>query len=209
MKKIITAAIFAFVLLCSAPLKAGEAQVRAFISDSGYALIEALGCDDVEQKYQILDELFDQRVDTDYIAKFVLGVYYNKMNDAQKARYHMLFGRYIKSLYKSYPLNFKTPNIDFDIVGVRQNGAFYDVKCMVDLPEQYQSESLKQIGLEFRVRENADVIKLIDFKIDTISMLLTFKNKLMQMIKDDEEEMDWFLEDFEDLTLSNEMQAKQ
>ena len=201
-------AVFIFVFFLSGFVRADEIGARQFINDSGYALIDALGGDDLTQKYKTLDDLFDNRVDTDYIAKFVLGPYYNKMSDKQKSDYHAFFKRYIKSLYKSYPLNFDTTAMDFEIISVGQNKDFYDVKCMVDLPEKYQTENLKQVGIEFRLREKSNTIKLIDFKIDGVSMLITFKNKFMQMIKDDEEEIDWFLEDFEDLTLSNESQMK-
>ncbi|MBR6327802.1 MAG: ABC transporter substrate-binding protein [Alphaproteobacteria bacterium] len=201
--------ISALMLLCFSSAHADETKARDFVTQSGYELITALGTHDLEEKYQALDNLFETKTDTFYIAKFVLGPYYTQLDAEQKEQYHQLFLRYIKSLYKTYPLNFDTSSIDFSIGEVIQKGKFYDVKCLVDLPEKFQTENLKQVGVDFRLHETDDGVKLIDFKLDGVSMLLTFRTKFVQMIKNDEEEISWFLEDLEDLTVSNEMQIRQ
>ncbi len=189
--------------------KAGMDSVRAFVNDAGFSLIKTLGEPDLQQKYQNLDTLFDEKVDTSYISKFVLGKYYRLLTPEQKTTYHALFERYIKSLYKSYPLDFDTTDISFKILSVSEKAGFYDVVCLVDLPEKYRTENFQNVHVEFKLKADSNTLRFVDFKIGETSMLITFRNKFIQMIKDDEDEIEWFLEDFADLTKSNEQHIQE
>ncbi len=202
-KKIAFLGLF-LILFAPFASKAGQGEARAFVNDTGRALIEAFSDKDISQKRQMLEILFENKTDTDHIADFTLGTYRRLFNENQRQRYHSLFKRYLKALYQSYPLNFDIKGADFEVLSVRQNGAFYDVFCLIDLPEKYRTEDISQVKVNFQLKENQGTIKLVDFKISEASMASTLKDRVMQMIKNDEEEVDWFLEDFEDLTLSNE-----
>ena len=185
-------------------LKAGQEEATSFVNETGRALLEAFSYQDIAKKHQMLEILFENKTDTGHIADFTLGTYRRLFNENQKQRYHALFKRYLKALYQSYPLNFDVKGADFEVLSVRQNGMFYDVSCLIDLPEKYRTEDISQVKVNFQLKEDQGSIKLVDFKISEASMASTLKDRVMQMIKDDEEEVEWFLEDFEDLTISNE-----
>lgn len=189
----------------AAPVPEQEAVYWA--NATGYKLLEALGNPDLEQKYATLDAMFENDVDTGYLARFVIGKYWKTMDAAQKEQYLGLFKRYVLSLYKNYPLNFKTDGIDFTITAARINGNYTDIFCHVKLPEEMSSENLNSIGLEFKVTKNQGKIKIVDLKIGESSLLLTYRNRFYTMIKDVDEDMGWFLEDLETLTISNEKNA--
>jgi len=196
----IVVSLFAF----SAAAQMNETKVRSFLDTTGERLIGALGMEDIDERYAVLDEVFKNNVDTIYMGKYVLGQYYRLLSDAQKERYHPLFNRYIKSLYKSYPIDFKTDEIGFEILKVVVKDKFADATASIRLPEKYRTENMDRIKVEFVIHEKGGVFQVADLKIADVSMLIALKNRFMQMIKDDEEEMEWFLEDFEDLVKSNE-----
>lgn len=198
--------VFAFLALASfskaAPVE--ESEAMAWANQTGFKLIEALGNPDVSEKYQTLDEMFEQDVDTVYLAQFVLGKYWKNLDENQKKVYVPLFQRYVLSLYKSYPLDFKTDGIDFTILSARRTGNYTDVFCKINLPKELANENLQTISLEFKLSQADGKIKIVDLKIGESSLLLTYRNRFYAMIKDVDEDMGWFLEDFETLTLSNE-----
>ncbi len=199
-------AVFMFVsiihLAAATPVPENEAVDWA--NTTGHKLIEALGNTDLEQKYAALDRMFEEDVDTQYLARFVIGKYWRTMDESQKEFYLQLFLRYILSLYKNYPLNFSTDNLDFTITSARINGDYTDVFCYVKLPEELSSEVFDSIGLEFKVTKNQEKIKIIDLKIGESSLLLTYRSRFYAMLKDVDEDISWFLEDLETLTVSNE-----
>lgn len=195
------------ILVFSEPLKASpvpENEAIEWANQTGLKLISALGNPNLETKYQELDRLFEQDVDTPYLAKFVLGKYWKNLNAEQKAVYVPLFKRYVLSLYKNYPLDFKSDQLNYTINAARISGNYTDIFCTVDLPEKYANENLQNLKLEFKVGSVDGKIKIVDLKIGESSLLLTYRQRFMTMIKEADEDINWFLEDFEILTLSNE-----
>lgn len=186
-----------------------EQQAVSWAEQTGQQLIAALGNPDLQSKYHTLDKMFGSDVDTTYIAKFVIGKYWKLFNPEQKQSYLSLFNRYVLSLYKNYPLDFDTDGIDFEITSARINGKFTDVFCKVDLPENLSSENLNYIMLEFKIAQTDGKIKIYDLKIGESSLLLTYRNRFYTMMAEADEDVSWFLEDLEMLTVSNEQNAQQ
>lgn len=192
------------------PLRAAvvpENEAVEWVNATGYKLIEALSQKDIMQKYQVLDEMFDQNIDTDYMARFVLGKYWRTLDADQQAEFTALFKRYAVSLYKGFPLDFDLQGLGFDVISTQTSGNYTDIVCRIDLPEKYRSDTLSSLPVAFKLSKTAGNIKIIDLKIQESSLLLTYRARFMKMIKDVDEDMTWFLEDFTDLTLSNEKNA--
>ena len=184
-----------------------ETKARDFLNTTGEKFIETLGLQNVKEKYALLDDMFETKFDTLSMGRFVLGGSYRLLNEEQKVRYHELFKRYIKSLYKSYPLDFDTSEIHFGIAKITQNEKYISALVVVDLPEKYQTETLKTIRVEFKLKENPNGNYLIsDILFADVSLLVSQKARFMQMLQNADGEIDWFLDDFEDFTISNENQ---
>ena len=181
-----------------------EHNVREFLNTTGEDLIEALGEPDVLKKYEILDEIFEKKVDTHYIGQFALGTFYRRLTEAQKNQYHILFNRYIKNLYKAYPLDFETSDIHFEVVKISEKENLIEATVSVDVPKQFQTENFNKVYVDFNLKPYHNSFLIVDLKIGEVSMLLTLRKKLLQMIKDADNEISWFLEDFEDLVISGE-----
>lgn len=180
-----------------------ETQARAWVNQTGQRLIRTLASDNLETKYAALDQMFEENVDIPYMARFVLGKYAKELTDEQKETYLQLFRRYTVSLYKTYPLDFDTEGLDFSILSVQDVGKYTKVTCRVMLPKAYTTENIKSITLEFQLTQN-EVIQITDLKIGESSLLLTYRNRFMKMIKDVDDDMEWFLEDLSDQVFANE-----
>ena len=199
----------AMMLFCHGACAAfDEAKVRDFLNTTGEKFIETLGLEDAGKKYAVLDDMFETKFDTKAMGRFVLGPNYKLLDEAQKNQYQALFKRYIKSLYKSYPLDFETSEIKFEITQISAKGKNVFGAMIVDLPEKYQTEKLKAVRLEFKLKEKESGDYLIaDVLIADVSLLVSLKPRFAQMFKDAAGEPEWFLQDFEDLVTSNEQQV--
>lgn len=204
--------IFFFIFLmsvCSVHAESRTDEVRRFLNTTGEKIIKTIGSDDIDTKYDTLDEIFETDVNTEYMARNSLGRYYRQLNTGEQAEYHDLFNRYVKSIYKSYPLEFNPEDIHFEILSVTDNGKYINADVSITLPPELQAEAFKNVRVVFVVEPKPrGGFWVNDLQIAEISMLITLKNKFMTMIKEDEEEMDWFLDDLRTLVVSNEKQLE-
>ena len=167
-----------------------------FANQKGQELLTTFQEADLQKRYAKLDELFKQYIDTDYIARFVAGKYWRKMTPEQQQRYSDIFVRYGLAYYKTLPLDVvKTEN--YEILTVENDNNFTNVTASVGY--KFNDESQK-IALAFRIHQTNNGIKAIDVKVAESSMLLAYRSKFYKMIADADEEIEWFLEDFEDTT---------
>lgn len=200
--------LFAFCIQAnSAPVAKNEAVQWA--NSAGEQLIKALGSHNLKNKYLVLDKMFADDVDGDYIARFVIGKYWKEMSPEQKQSYTALFKRYMLSLYKNYPLDFETNEINYNITSAQEGKLHTAVFCTVTLPEKLASENFDHVNLEFTLTKDNGKIKIRDLKIGESSLLLTYRGRFYQMMKDADEDLLWFLEDLETLTVSNERNAEE
>lgn len=202
---------FMFVFLCrtSVATPTPENEAKSWVNTTGYKLIGALSDTNLQIKYQVLDKMFNEDIDTAYIARFVLGKHWRELNEKQQKDYLSMFRRYALSLYKSYPLDFDLKGLDFTVLSARVNGNYTDVSCNVILPEKYATNNIKSLALEFKLTKDNQKIRIVDLKIGESSLLLTYRGRFAEMIKNADGDMEWFLEDFSDLTISNEKNIEQ
>lgn len=181
-----------------------DTKVEDFVYTTGEQFITALGMKDLEAKYAILDEMFEQKFDTVYMGRFVLGQYYRSLDAEQKEQYLSLFKRYIKSLYKSYPITFDTSDLHFKITKIVPYEKKVETFVTVRLPPKYQQENLQTITIKFNLKPVGESYVISDVFIGDVSLLVSLKPRFADMVKKAEEEPEWFLDDFESLTRSNE-----
>lgn len=150
-------------------------------------------------KYNKLDNILKNDVDIKYIGKFVVGKYWKKMTEDQKSRYLALFEEYITKLYKTFNLDFDASNIKFNIYEVKVGTKFTDIVMPVEVKGVTTDSDGAQdaVYVTFRVHKADDRIKLIDLKIAESSLSLAYRNRIYELMTQDEEEIEWFLEDFE------------
>ena len=197
MKKFLRVILF----ICFFPVVAfsfDEVDVRGFLNETGEGFIQTLGLVDKAEKYARIDEMIDEHVNSEYMGRFALGQYWRGFDETQKQTYFSFFKRYLKSLYKAYPLDFETDGIGFSISTIMKRGNFWDATCVIDLPEQYRMENFERVSVVFKIEEKEDKLYFIDLKIGEASMLLTLRGRLTDMVKNAEEDIGWFLEDFQD-----------
>jgi len=165
-------------------------------------LLETFQEKNIKERYAKLDNLFDKYVDVNYVAKFVVGRYWRDMSAEQKDEYVKVFGRYVKAIYKTFPLDFVS-RLSYQVLGAEQGQGFTNVNAQIkiaadkDIPAQ-------EFLLSFRLHRDNGEIRLVDIKFAESSLLLSYRGKFYEMIAVDDGDLEWFIEDLADITTSAE-----
>ncbi len=200
---------FCSFLLCNSAFSQNVAvssnEAKLWATQKGSELIQTLGMKDIIQKHSKLDEMMTKDVNLDYVSNFVIGKYARKMDKNQKTRYSELFKRYVLSIYKQYNLQFNPNNINFSVDKIVEHPKFTTVTCSVDASNLVKDLELEKIPVEFKlIRGKQNKIQAVDVAISNVSMVIEYRKKFYQMIIEEGEEIDWFLEKFEDKIIANE-----
>ena len=199
--------IYCFSVLWSfsvAAMSPQEQKIKDWAQSRGNELLAALKENDLQKKYKMLDDLYGQYVDSDYIAQFVMGKYWRKMSSEEQNKFQMLFHRYALALYKTYPLDFGN-SISFNITNVRDENGRISVNAQIHQQNMSQEDAFQDIMVEFNIKRDGNNLRLTDIKIAESSLSIAYRNKFYQMMIEDDEEISWFLEDFEVLVRSIEV----
>ena len=193
--------LFCGILLFSSAASAeniASKEAEKFAYDRGNELLSVFEIEDYEEKYEKLDNLLLQYVDLDYIAKFVMGKYWREMTDEQQKKYLELFKKYALNLYKGFPLDFKD-RVSFSILGSEKVND--DTLVMAEVVLKTQEEPAK-INMVFRLNKTNGKILMRDIKLGENSLILVYRQRFQEMMKEADEDVDWFMEDFEVLVNS-------
>ena len=185
-------------------ITASEAEVWA--NQKGRQLLDTFSEPDVKTKYAKLDEMFLNDVDLEYVGKFVVGKYWRQMTPEQRQRYIPLFKRYSLSLYKNFPLSFDF-KINFKITGVKLDRDYADVTADISLDGRQQpGQPAEKFLVGFRIHKVGGKLKIIDLKLAESSLILSYRGRFYEMLRRNDDEIEWFLEDLELITSSAEQQ---
>lgn len=195
LRVIIGTFVLLFAMCCQA---APVAKVDAinFANTIGKQLLSDFQEKDLVKRYHNLDNLLLKHVDIEYIGKFVIGKYWRIMSSEQQKKYNDIFRRYCLSYYKTLPLDFAS-TLAYEVASANVDGKFTNVTAIVRFN---MNDTPQEMALVFRLHEADGVIKLVDVKIAESSMLLAYRSKFYNMVVQNDEEIDWFLEDLEDTT---------
>ena len=123
-----------------------------------------------------------------------MGKYWREMSPEQQEKYLDLFKVYALNLYKGFPLNFED-RLSFEIVGSENIGDDAVVVAAIKLKADNVNEV--NIDVNFRLHDNGGKLMFRDIKVGENSMIMVYRQRFQEMINEADEDINWFLEDFE------------
>lgn len=194
----------------ASPVAVSSTDARDWANSKGQELLLTLSESNLITKYSKLDKMLEEDVNLDYISQFVIGKYGKRMNTEQKERYRQLFHRYVLSVYKKFNLNLEAGSVNFSIDAVTEHNRFTTVLCSVNPGELLQNVKVEKIPVKFKlIRGVNDAIQAVDVEISDVSMVIEYRKRFYQMIKDEDEDINWFLDKFADTVRANERAFQQ
>ncbi|MBP5399076.1 MAG: ABC transporter substrate-binding protein [Alphaproteobacteria bacterium] len=179
-------------------------EAEKFAYERGNELLSSFDIADSKQKYEKLDHLLLEYVDLSYIAKFVMGKYWREMSLEQQKKYLDLFQSYALNLYRGFPLEF-SDRVSFEIADSEVVNDDVMVTAIITVKGQNDADSMN-IAVNFRIHNNDDKVMIRDIKVGENSLILVYRQRFQEMMKEADEDINWFLEDFE--LLANSVEKK-
>ena len=180
------------------------AEAQAWTDVKGQEILEIMTSEKSAEKLQKLDSLLLNDVDLDYAARFVVGKYWRKMTPEQQEKYIPLFKRYTSALYKEYPLNLDKGDVTYTVDKVITDKDSQFVHCTIfikQLEKNVDDASKGGVKVVFRLVKNNGKIQVRDLQIMESGFLHAYRERFYKMIyEDNDEEIEWFLEDLQQLT---------
>lgn len=198
--------IFCFVLFLGAKVcgaSVSKVDAKAWVNDKGRELLDTFNEPNLAEKYRRLDKLFVEYVDLDYISKFVVGKYWRQMSPEQQKRYQEIFKRYALGVYKGFPLSFEQ-KINFEVNSVQSEKEYTDVTTSIVLEEKKDNQQPQTFLVVFRLVEVEGGYKIIDLKFAESSLILSYRSRFYELFANDDGDIEWFLEDLENMAVSAE-----
>jgi len=165
-------------------------QSRKFVDDLGKRII-GIAADkkisEATRKTKIINEV-DKVIDSDWLARFVLGKNYKNASDQQKSRFLTLYRQF---MINTYGPKFKNYNgREFNVLSVNEQNGFYIAKC-----EFIPHDSDKSISVDFRVKEREGKLFVLDFVAEGVSLIETQRSEFNSTIS--QKGMDKFMDDLQ------------
>ncbi len=195
--------LFLPTIVCAAENFTSD-EAKAWADDKGREVLEILTSENSAEKYQKLDEILQNDIDMDHAARFVIGKYWKQMTDEQRTAYLDIFQKYTSALYKSYPLDIKKGAVTYAIDKVLADKQLQNVYCTVyvkAIENNVDDASKGGIHVIFSLVKNDGKIRVRDLKVTETSFLLAYRERFYKMLhEDDDDDIDWFLEDLRQIT---------
>jgi phospholipid transport system substrate-binding protein len=189
MKKILLSFLFlTFAFQASAEEISKSDQVKTFVESVGNKIIKIAGekgLSEAQKRDQIIS-VVDDSIDSQWIARFVLGNNYRNASDAQKNKFMELYRQF---MINTYGPKFKNYNgRKFTVISVSEQKSFFIAKA-----EFLPKDSNVAINTDFRVKEKDGKLMILDFIAEGISLIETQRSEFNSAIS--QKGMDQFLED--------------
>jgi phospholipid transport system substrate-binding protein len=173
---------FAIVLMTmffSMPAGRAASDPGAFVEDLTYTAFETLRNTEIDEKerFSRFRDLVQNRLDMPRIGRFVLGANWRRADPDQQAEYQKLFSDYVVSAFAGRLRDYTNSKIT--IKGNMATGkGEYIVSTMVLNPKNPEP-----IKVDWRLRENAGALQVLDMSIEGVSMALTQRSEFSAVIQ--------------------------
>ena len=166
-----------FVLSVTAPAQTASTSAKDFVQNVGNEAIHKLtdrslpDTTRVKQMRAFLRENFDEAA----ISKFVLGTYWNRASEAQRAEFQKLYETVVAHNYAG--LFKKYSGETFQVLSQRGDADDTIVNAQIN-----QTNGGPAIPVELQVRKDGGAWKAVDIKVDGVSMPQTHRKEYSSVI---------------------------
>jgi phospholipid transport system substrate-binding protein len=167
----------AAVLLATPALAQQASSASAFVKDLSTTALTELTSSKISDSERVkrLRRLLVQSFDIPVVGKFVLGVHWRQTNEAQFKEFLKLYEIYVAHNYAGLFKKYNGETIDV----LREQPSGGDTTLVF---ARINQSSGPAIAMEMRVHKNSSDYKLLDLKVEGVSMPLTHRKQFSSVI---------------------------
>lgn len=164
------AVVFVFSQANAAPLKTNDPKAYAkSIGDSVVTVIKSGKSE--EDKFNQLETLFKENVDTDFMGKFAMGRYFKTAKPDLQKKYLSLYRDYVMYSYVPKFKNYASQKVEILSSNPKGKDEF-----MVKTKLRPESGEVKEILLDYRVKKTGNSFKIVDIIGEGVSYITNQRN---------------------------------
>lgn len=178
MKKFFTAFFILFFVNTTFAQGSDKSEaVEKFVAKFGNKIISIASdkkLSDTQVRSEMVAEI-DKVIDSEWIARFVLGKSYKTLSEKQKSKFEHLYREF---MINTYGPKFKNYNgRKFTVLDVKKQNIFYVAKC-----EFLPKDSNKPIEIALRIKDREEKLVVLDFIAEGISLIETQRSEFNSTI---------------------------
>lgn len=175
---VLRAAVFAALTV---PLPAASSPAasdpRAFVEGLGAETLDIIKSPDVKiaERQRRFSVLFARAFDAPAIGRFVIGPYWNKVSEDERARYLETFGNYVAAIYAIQFSHYNGESfrtVSIDPVGNGDSA----------VPSEIVRPGKTPLRIAFRVRGTPGAFKIVDVNVEGVSLIVTKREEFASVL---------------------------
>ncbi|MCK9994215.1 MAG: phospholipid transport system substrate-binding protein [Alphaproteobacteria bacterium] len=165
--------VFSVVSVRAAP------DTAAFVENLTYTAFATLGNHNIteQERFAKFSDLLHSRVDMPRIGRFVLGANWRQASPEQQAEYQKLFSDYVVSAFAGRLQEYTDSQITIKSSTPTGKGE-HIVSTLIRNPKNPEP-----VKVDWRLRENAGALQVLDMTIEGVSMALTQRSEFSSLIQ--------------------------
>lgn len=186
MKKLLATTLL--VIFSTTALAQQTKDVKSFVNDIGGKIVSIANEKNIseDKKKDKIIAIIDGAIDSEWIARFVLGKNYKNISEENRTKFSKLYRDF---MINTYGPKFKNYNgRKFDVVDVVEQNGFFVAKA-----EFLPRDSNVPISVDFRVKERNGKLVILDFIAEGVSLIETQRSEFNSAIS--QKGIDQFLVD--------------
>jgi len=171
--------ILVFLFVIPSAVNADEAKIDKFINDSAHEIISIVTNTSLtdEKKSKKLGNVINERFDTIWMSKFVLGREYRSLSQIQQSQYLSLYQKYLQNTY--FPILMRYNNQDYTITRITKTGKnLYAIDVTIE-----RSASTPKLNLTYTLRDDDSKYVLLDMAVEGVSTVFTQKSEFSSVLQ--------------------------
>lgn len=159
---------------------AGAEEATSFIHQQGEQVLDVLRDDALPapEKERKLVDIFGNSVDVKWVGRFVLGKYWRRASDEQKARYNQYYRPFLLHSYASRFNEYRGETFDVSDANPLKKEGEYEVRTRILRP---QGEPV-QVNYRVRPDESGNHFLIFDVVVEGVSLLATQRSEFAALI---------------------------
>ena len=148
---------------------------KAFVDSFASKVLEIVRNDgSASEKQQKIEHLFSDKVDIDFIAKFVLGPSWRTATPEQQQAYVAAYKPFILKNYSGRLTKYSGQT--YTLKGARGEGDVVYVTMLIIDPQG------ENVSLDYRLRDVAGALKIVDITVEGVSLLNTQRSEFKSVV---------------------------
>ena len=148
--------------------------IKEWVESTATDLITSLAIQNREERFAHLRNLFRESIDTNYIARKVVGRAWRNFDENTKERHIAAFEDYILYVYAAKPINLNVTN--FSVTGTKYIGSAANVTIATARADFFwskdnDSQQSRELDFSFTISQNGSDFKILDISVGGISVV--------------------------------------